>query len=60
LDHKGGELVRNFFVVGHTFENFIKKEGEACTMDGKKSSNWKLWHVMGFRHNECAPIVGWK
>ncbi len=53
LDHKGGELVWKKFVVGQIFENFVEKEGKACTMDGKRSSkpfgpNWKLWHVMDY------------
>ncbi len=65
LDHGGGKVVREIFMVGQIFEVLIKEKGEACTMNGRRCSkpyspNWKLWFVMDSKHNKCAPIVGWR
>ncbi len=65
LDHEGGELVGKKFMVGQILKELVKKEGEACTMDGRRhlkpfGPNWKLWCVMDSKHNKCAPFVGWR
>ncbi len=62
MDHGGGELVGENFMVGQIFDALVKKESKACTMDGRRrlkpsSPNWKPWCVMDSKHNKCAPIV---
>jgi hypothetical protein len=52
-------------MVGQILKELVKKEGEACTMDGRRhlkpfGPNWKLWCVMDSKHNKCAPFVGWR
>jgi hypothetical protein len=37
LDHEGGKLVRENFMVGQNFKKLVKKKVEACTVDGKKA-----------------------
>jgi hypothetical protein len=65
LDHGGGELVGENFMVGQIFEELAKEESEAYTMDERKHSkpsspNWKPWCVIDSKHSKCAPIIGWK
>jgi hypothetical protein len=65
MDHKGGKIVGNFFIMGQNFKELVEKEGEICTMDGRRhlkhfGPNWKLWCVMDSKHNKCVPIVGWR
>ncbi len=38
LDHGGGELVGENFMVGQILEEFIKGEGKINTMDGRRCS----------------------
>jgi hypothetical protein len=38
LDHGGGELVGENFVVDQILKELVKEKGEACTMDGKRLS----------------------
>jgi hypothetical protein len=52
------------FMVGQILKEFFE-EGETKTMDGRRHlnlfcQNWKVWHLMDFKHNECAPIVEWR
>ncbi len=65
LHHKGGELVRENFMVGKCFEELAEEEGKVYTMDERRHSkpsspNWKLQCVMDSKHNKCAPIIGWR
>jgi hypothetical protein len=65
LDHRGGELMVENFMVGQIFEKLVEEEGDTCIMDGRRQSkssspNWKLWCVINSKHNKCAPIVRWK
>jgi hypothetical protein len=46
LNHEGGELVGENFMVGQIFEKLIKEEGKSYNMDGRRclkpfSPNWK-------------------
>ncbi len=38
LDHIGGELLGNKFMVAHIFEELVKEKGEVYTMDGRRHS----------------------
>jgi hypothetical protein len=64
LDHKGGELVGEKFMVNQILEELVKEKGETFTMDGKRHSkpfspNWKPCCVMDSKHSKCVPIVKW-
>jgi len=64
LNHEGGKLVGENFMVGQIFKKLVKEKGEACTMDEKRhskpsTSNWKLWCVMDSKHSKCAPVIRW-
>jgi hypothetical protein len=46
LDHGGGKLVGENFMVGQILKEFLEKEGEISTMDGRRclkpfGPNWK-------------------
>jgi len=65
LDHRGGKLVGENFMVGIYFEELVEEKGKACTINGKRclkpySPNWKPWCVMDSKHSKCAPIVRWR
>jgi hypothetical protein len=65
LDHKGGKLVGENFMVGQIFEELVEEKGEASPWMEKRplkpySPNWKLWCVMDSKHNKCALIVRWR
>ncbi len=65
MDHGGGGLLGENFMVCQIFETFLEEEGKISTMDGKRRSkpfspNWKSLCVMDFKQNKCAPIVGRK
>jgi hypothetical protein len=36
MDHKGGKIVGIFFIMGQNFKELVEKEGEICTMDGRR------------------------
>ncbi len=51
LDHGGGGLMGENFMVGQIFEEFLEEEGKTNTMDGRKRlkpsnpyyKSWLLW-----------------
>jgi hypothetical protein len=65
LDHGGGKLAGENFMVRQIFEEFLEEESEISTMDRKRRSkpsgpNWKSLCVMDFKHNKCIPIIEWR
>jgi hypothetical protein len=36
LDHKGGELMGEIFMVGQILKELVEEKGEAYTMDGRR------------------------
>jgi hypothetical protein len=38
LDHKGGKLVGETFMVGQILKTLVEEKGETCTMDGRRCS----------------------
>jgi hypothetical protein len=45
LDHEGGELVRENFMVGQILKELVEEKGKACTMNGIRRS--KLFSEIG-------------
>jgi len=65
LDHEGGGLVGQNFIMGKKFQIVFEKEGKISTMDGRKHSkpfclDWKLWHLMDSKHEKCVPIIRYR
>ncbi len=63
MDHEGGRLVGQNFMVSQILKEFFEEKGDTSTMDGRKClkpshPNWKPWHFMNSKHDKCAPIVG--
>ncbi len=64
MDHKGGKLVRENFMVGQILKKLVEEKGKTYTMDERKCSkpfkpNWNPWCVMDSKHIKCPPIVRW-
>ncbi len=65
LDHEGGGLVGQNFIVRKNFKFKKKKEGKSNTMDGRRHlkpfhPNLKLWCVMDAKHDKCVPIIRYR